>query len=100
QERHVQQSEKCEGTMLQCAKYLSVPGAINGLRRMLEEHDEDVTLNALPPPYGKYIKVWAHFSTAEVAARACEALHGFHPCFVNKQKTFAHHIKSLRYSLP
>ncbi|KAH9897001.1 hypothetical protein C8Q73DRAFT_437392 [Cubamyces lactineus] len=100
QERDVQPSEKCEGAMLQRAKYPSVSSAINGLRRMLQEHDEEVTLNVLPPPYGKCVKVWAHFSSADVAAKACGALHGFNPRFVGKQRIFAHHIKSLRYSLP
>ncbi|KAJ8488820.1 hypothetical protein ONZ51_g3309 [Trametes cubensis] len=99
-EQDTQPSEKCEGVMLQRAKYPSVSGAINGLRRMLEEHDEEVTLNVLPPPYGKFVKVWAHFSSASVAAKACEALHRFCPRFVGKQRIFAHHIKSLRYSLP
>ncbi|KAI0360531.1 hypothetical protein OH77DRAFT_1418483 [Trametes cingulata] len=95
-----QAAENCEGVMLQRAKYNSLRGAILGLQRMLEEHDEDVSLNVLPPPYGKVVRVWAHFKNPDAAASACDALHRFCPRFVGKQRIFAHHIKSLRYNLP
>ncbi|KAI0372099.1 hypothetical protein BV20DRAFT_964825 [Pilatotrama ljubarskyi] len=95
-----QPAEKCEGVMLQRAKYSSLHGAIQGLQRMLEEYDEDVSLNVLPPPYGKVVRIWAHFNSPDAAASACEALHRFCPRFVAKQRIFAHHIKSLRYALP
>ncbi|KAI8986757.1 hypothetical protein BD414DRAFT_416009 [Trametes punicea] len=92
--------EKCEGVMLQRAKYQSLNGAIHGLCRMLEDYDEDVSLNVLSPPYGKFVPVWAHFTDPQAAAKACEALHRFCPRFTNKERIFAHHIKSLRYALP
>ncbi|KAL7284092.1 hypothetical protein ACG7TL_001372 [Trametes sanguinea] len=92
--------EICEGIMLQRAKYQSLNGAFHGLRRMLEQFDEDVTINVVSPPYGKYVKVWGHFTTPDAAARACETLHRFCPQFVAKERIFARHIKSLRYALP
>ncbi|KAI0777287.1 hypothetical protein BD413DRAFT_174849 [Trametes elegans] len=92
--------ETCEGVMLQRAKYTSLQGAIHGLRRMLEEYDEDVSINVLPPPYRKYVRVWAHFTDPNAAAKACTALHRFCPRFVNKERIYAYHIKSLLYNLP
>ncbi|CDO73683.1 hypothetical protein BN946_scf185015.g11 [Trametes cinnabarina] len=95
-----QPKETCEGVMLQRAKYQSLDGAIQGLRRMLEKYDEDVSINVVPPPHGKYVRVWAHFTSPDIAAKACQALHRFCPQFVAKERIFARHIKSLRYALP
>ncbi|KAI0674449.1 hypothetical protein C8Q78DRAFT_1014821 [Trametes maxima] len=93
-------AEKCEGVMIQRAKYQSPHSAVQGLKWMLKDHDEGVSLNMLPPPYGKYVRVWAHFTSPDAAARACEALNRFCPRFVGKSRIFAHHIKSMRYMLP
>ncbi|KAI0646443.1 hypothetical protein C8Q79DRAFT_1090245 [Trametes meyenii] len=93
-------AEKCEGVMIQRAKYQSTHSAAQGLQRMLKDFDEDVSLNMLPPPYGKYVRVWAHFTSPDAAARACKALHRYCPRFVGKSRIFAHHIKSMRYKLP
>ncbi|KAI0746939.1 hypothetical protein C8Q80DRAFT_1220161 [Daedaleopsis nitida] len=90
---------KYESYMLDRPKYRSIPGAIHGLRRMLEEHGE-VTVNALPPPYGKFFCVWAHFTDSNAAVAATEALHRYNPHFVGKQRIFARHIKSIAYNLP
>ncbi|KAI9065642.1 hypothetical protein FKP32DRAFT_1623772 [Trametes sanguinea] len=95
-----EQSEICEGIMLQRAKYQSLHGAFHGLRRMLEKFDEDVSINVVPPPYGKFVPVWGHFTSPDAAARACETLHRFCPAFVAKERIFARHIKTLRYALP
>ncbi|KAI1798071.1 hypothetical protein LXA43DRAFT_875992 [Ganoderma leucocontextum] len=73
--------------------------AVDGLRRMLETHGE-VSLNVLPPPYGKIFRVWAHFKDPHAAASAYEALNLFCPRFVGKQRIFAHHVRSIRYNLP
>ncbi|OSD08174.1 hypothetical protein PYCCODRAFT_1402404 [Trametes coccinea BRFM310] len=94
-----QSEEACEGIMLQRAKYQSLNGAFHGLRRMLEQFDEDVSINVVPPPYGRYVHVWGHFTSPDTAARACETLHRFRPHFVAKEQIFARHIKTLRYAL-
>ena len=90
---------KYDSHMFDRPKYMSMRSAVDGLRRMLSEHGE-VSLNVLPPPYRKTFRVWAHFNDAETAASACNALHRFCPAFAGKQRIFAHHIKSLRYTLP
>ncbi|TFK89909.1 hypothetical protein K466DRAFT_415089 [Polyporus arcularius HHB13444] len=91
---------KFESHMFARPKYSSMSGAIQGLRYKLLQLDERVTVNVLPPPYRKMFRLWAHFSDEQVAAVACENLHGFCPHFTGKQRIFAHHIKSLSYNLP
>lgn len=93
-------TELCEGVMIQRGKYTSLPGAFAGLKRMLQEHDEEVSINALPPPYHKFVRVWAHFSNPTAASNATAALDRFCPRFVGKGRIFAQHVKTLRYSLP
>ncbi|EIW55463.1 uncharacterized protein TRAVEDRAFT_73356 [Trametes versicolor FP-101664 SS1] len=93
-------TELCEGVMIQRGKYTSLQGAFAGLKRMLQEHDEDVSINALPPPYHKFVRVWAHFSNPTAASNATAALDRFCPRFVGKGRIFAQHVKTLRYSLP
>ena len=73
--------------------------AADRLRHMLETHGE-VSLNVLPPPYGKFFRVWAHFKDPQAAASAYEALNRFCPRFVGNQRIFAHHVRSIRYNLP
>ena len=90
---------KYESHMLDRPKYASIQGAIRGLRGMAEEHGE-LSLDVLPGPYGKYIKIWGHFTDPQAAASACEVMHRFCPKFVGKQRIFAHHVMSIRYNLP
>nr|QIE48529.1 hypothetical protein [Trametes gibbosa] len=92
--------EICEGVMIQRGKYNSLQGAFQGLKRMLQEYDEDVSINVLPPPYRKFIRVWAHFSNADMASKACAALDRYCPRFVGKGRIFAAHYKTMRYQLP
>ncbi|OJT02813.1 hypothetical protein TRAPUB_6669 [Trametes pubescens] len=93
-------TELCEGIMIQRGKYTSLQGAFAGLKRMLQEHDEEVSINALPPPYHKFVRVWAHFSNPTAASNATAALDRFCPRFVGKGRIFAQHVKTLRYLLP
>ena len=88
-----------ESHMFDTPKYPSIRSAIQGLRRNLSQYG-DVTLNALPGPYTKMFRVWAHFGDPDVAAAACNALHAFCPYFTGKQRIFAHHVRSIRYTLP
>ncbi|KAH9852474.1 hypothetical protein C2E23DRAFT_885612 [Lenzites betulinus] len=93
-------AEIYQGAMVQRGKYNSLQGAFQGLKRMLQQYDEDVSINALPPPYRNVIRVWAHFSNADVASQACAALDRYNPRFVGKGRIFAHHFKTMRYQLP
>jgi hypothetical protein len=80
--------------------YSSLPRAISGIRRILEEDAEPVSFDIMPPPYkGATISVWAHFSTAADAQNACNRLHGRKPMFIGKSTIFARHVRSLSYNV-
>jgi hypothetical protein len=82
--------------------YLSLPRAVNGIKRMLEEDTEPISFEVLPPPYknGATVCAWAHFPTPGDAKAACNRLHGRRPMFTGKTLVFARHFRSLAYSLP
>ena len=75
---------KYEGYMFDRPKYPSLQGALHTLQRRLSNFGE-YTLNTLPRPYTKYVRMWAHFTDPQAAANACEALHRFCPPFAAKE---------------
>jgi IBR domain, a half RING-finger domain/RING-type zinc-finger/RNA recognition motif. (a.k.a. RRM, RBD, or RNP domain) len=81
--------------------YSSLPHAVNGIKRILEEDTEPLSFDVLPPPYknGATVCAWAHFRTPADAKVACNRLHGRRPMFTGKSRVFVRHFRSLSYSL-
>lgn len=80
--------------------YSSLPRAISGIRRILEDQTDLISFDIMPPPYkGATISAWAHFSTPSDAHDACNRLHGRKPVFTGTTMIFARHVRSLGYSI-
>jgi hypothetical protein len=81
--------------------YTSLPRAIHGIQRILEEATEPLSFDVLPPPYrnGATVCAWAHFPTPGNAKAACNRLHARRPMCIGKTMVFARHVRSLSYSL-
>ncbi|KAF9456875.1 hypothetical protein BDZ94DRAFT_1117827, partial [Collybia nuda] len=80
--------------------YTSLPRAISGIKRILEDQIDLLSFDIMPPPYkGATVSAWAHFSTANDAQIARNRLHGRKFGFTGNTKIYARHVRSLGYSV-
>jgi hypothetical protein len=88
-----------DSVMLERPNYLSLQGAINGIKGLLNDVGQN-TFEMVPPPYQDgMIHAWANFATPQLAKTAAECLHGRKPNFVGRGYLWAYHMKTVRYKV-
>ncbi|TFK41548.1 hypothetical protein BDQ12DRAFT_599545 [Crucibulum laeve] len=89
-----------EDVMWERPNYTSLPRAISGIKRTLEEGAELLEFDILPPPYrDSKIRAWAHFASPADAKAARDRLSGRKPAFTGLTPVYARHVKTITYSL-
>ncbi|OCH87766.1 hypothetical protein OBBRIDRAFT_735619 [Obba rivulosa] len=90
-----------EGVTMERLKYESLPNALKCLRKLLEGFGELLSLEIPPGPYKKgVVRGWARFAAARVADNFCRKNSGRTQGWLGDQKLYAHHIRSIAYTLP
>ena len=99
-EEDIQKFGQAEGVMFTRPRYSSLPRAISGVRRLLEECGEvvsfDLTSQALKDGY---FRAWCQFLTAATANFAHVSLNGRRFASLGHERLWVNHIHSLTYTM-
>jgi hypothetical protein len=89
-----------EDIMWERPNYTALAPAVDGIKRILNNLENFLELEVLPPPYSHgTIRAWATFSSSVSARSGAGVLHGRKPTFTGKTRIFARHVQTLTYHL-